>query len=113
MREVCYLRGEHGAALNPDNIPSIVEFVKGEDQRSAPAPWVCDQSAAVLWLSRFCWLVWLVLVAAVIAGAFLFNATTLRIFNLLCTRLGVPPAGPLWITWPVYVIIALILLFSV
>ena len=66
--EVRFIRGGHSTALQPANHASIAEFiVHGRDEVRAD---ICttEQSSVVSLLSKLCWLVWALILAALLEG---------------------------------------------
>jgi predicted esterase len=66
VREVGYVEGAHGAALDSRNIPSIVGFLMDDPRPPDLAPKANGQSGLLLAFSNVCWLVWIVFVAAIV-----------------------------------------------
>lgn len=62
--ETKYVRGTHSAALQPENISSIVDFIIDEKVTQPPSPlFPCARSALMEYSSHVCWIVWLILIA--------------------------------------------------
>ena len=71
--EIDYARGGHGAAIVPGNMVNLARFALGEDVTSAMVPHVAgeeDRSGFVDFFSKFCVLVWLIIVAILVVVIF-------------------------------------------
>ena len=64
---VTFIKGDHGAAVKPENHDALARFVLG-DNSASPNPKSIEQRRCrwVVEASKFCWLIWLVLVTAVL-----------------------------------------------
>ncbi len=65
--ETAYLKGGHGAALHPDNIQGIVDFILDEKKVEPASLLVRERSQGLSFTSQLCWLIWLGLIG-VVAG---------------------------------------------
>jgi predicted esterase len=73
--ETKYVRGSHGAALVPTNIPSIVDFIIHEKATDPPtAIYTSSRSGLMEYSSRVCWIVWLLLIVVAIGAGWAWTA---------------------------------------
>ena len=67
--ETKFVRGGHGAALAPENISSIVDFIIDEKKTDPESLFTPTRSGLMRYSSAACWIVWLALIAlALILG---------------------------------------------
>lgn len=99
--EVRFVKGGHSAALQPRNHSSIAGFICGRKEPAESDIIVEAPSVVVTMLSRFCWLVWALLVLA-IAG----------LGSIITGALAGWLTVPLAIGWVAYVALMLALLYT-
>jgi pimeloyl-ACP methyl ester carboxylesterase len=66
--ETKFVKGGHPAALEPANIPSIIDFVLDGKKTDIPEILTSSQPTFIDYISRVCWLIWLLLGLVLIAG---------------------------------------------
>src|SRR5262249_39975150 len=72
--ETKFVRGSHDAALDSENIPSIVDFIIHEKKTEPPKPlFPAARSDLLEYSSRACWVVWLALIAFAIGLGWAWN----------------------------------------
>jgi hypothetical protein len=87
--ETQFIQGGHGAALNPQNVQSIVDFVLDGSKTEVANLKVERPNVLVDFFSRLCWIVWLFLAGILVSGGWL----VMELFNgKLATRL-MPTGG--------------------
>jgi predicted esterase len=106
--EVRYVRGSHSAALVPENIPAIVDFIiEGKLTDPPPEIYPAKRSGLMEYGSRLCWIAWVV--AIVLAGAVVWGCE--HAFHALV--LWWMPALRAYATWfalpPAFFVLLLIL----
>jgi pimeloyl-ACP methyl ester carboxylesterase len=69
--ETQFIQGGHGAALNPQNVQSIVDFILDGSKTEVATLKVDRPNGLVDFLSRLCWIVWLFLAGTLVAGGWL------------------------------------------
>jgi hypothetical protein len=70
--QIIYIKGQHGAAIVPENHPALAAFILGMDEVGPPAPLrAANQVLGVVLASRLCWLVWLLLILIFTAPIYL------------------------------------------
>ena len=111
MQENYFLHGQHGAALQRENVRSIVDYVMEREPPTPAAPIAQTQSPLVLNLSQLCWLVWFGIALVVVL---LYPVFCLAVFllNRLFALLGLPLSTPPWARLPLYVLLLLAFLYS-
>jgi hypothetical protein len=96
-----YFRGDHGAAIQPQNHNSLATFIlTGEKVAPEDGLLVNQQRAVVVMLAKLCWLVGLVIVVSLVALGVLFT--------WLLSLLSVP----LVFAWLIYAGFVLLLLYT-
>lgn len=100
-----YFQGGHGAALTPGNHPSLARFIlTGERIPPAQSPeqpiLVDQQNGLTATLAKLCWLVWLLIVVALLLVGLGVTA--------VLTGIGLAPA----LAWVVYGALVLLLMYT-
>ncbi|WP_165228088.1 lipase family alpha/beta hydrolase [Aquisphaera insulae] len=111
MTENYYLEGDHGAALQAENIPSVAGFILGEDAPAAFAPRASAQPAWLVNLSHLCWLVWGG-IALVLVLAYPAFRRAVRGLNALFCRVGLALKVPEGMALPLYGILLIVILYT-
>jgi hypothetical protein len=111
LQENYYLKGDHGAALQQGNIPSVADFIMGAKSQESPAPLVLSQSPLLINLSHLCWLVWAGIALGVVLIYPLFMLAV-SLLNWLFARVALPLSIPRWAFLPLYICILLMILYS-
>lgn len=71
QNQVTFVRGGHAAALHPDVHHSLVSFVIDNKRVEPPVELIAEKrSGFVVWASRLNWLVWILLLVAIVLGGF-------------------------------------------
>ena len=74
--ETKYVRGAHSAALAPENIPSIVDFIIDGQPTLPPVPtFTTERSNWMEYSSRACWTVWLILILIAVGLGLVWRLT--------------------------------------
>jgi pimeloyl-ACP methyl ester carboxylesterase len=110
--ETQFLRGGHGAALHPDNVQGIVDFVLDGRKVDADTLVVSERPARLSYISQLCWAVWLLLIGAVLGLGFVVLRTS-AIWHTRRLRQKVPRGLFAWITGSVYAMFMILLLYTV
>jgi predicted esterase len=72
--EIKYVHGSHGAALAPNNISSIIDFIIDERETYPPPPLYPTERSNLMELSsHVCWIVWLALIALALGLGWSWN----------------------------------------
>ena len=96
-----YFKGDHGAAIQPENYDSLAHFIlKGDKVAPEEGLLVKQQNSLVVMLAKLCWLVWLFIF--VVVGSLGFLSTWILTF------FGIP----LILTWLIYGVFVLLLLYT-
>lgn len=96
-----YFRGDHGAAIQPQNHNSLATFIlTGETVAPEDGLLVNQQRAVVVILAKLCWLVWLLIVVSLVSLGVLFT----WLLSLLTV--------PLLLAWLLYAGFVLLLLYT-
>jgi len=67
--ETRYLNGAHSVALDPRNMSSVVRFIIGQEKIDEPALSVLSPTWKMEYSSKFCWIIWL-LILGFVGGLF-------------------------------------------
>ena len=78
--ETRFLNGDHGIALNSENIDSIVEFIINKAKVDNGALFSSGPSTRLTWESKFCWVIWIALVVAAFVLLWLWTIGFVALF---------------------------------
>ena len=109
--ETRFIRGGHGAALVPANVPSIVDFVIEGIKNDNSAIFVSRRPGWMQLASNTCWLIWLVGVATIAVVFWKAPAIAFALMHLT----GWNPLQTVWLDWAIrigYVLILWLLLLT-
>ena len=109
--ETQFIRGGHGAALVPENVPSIVDFVINGIKSDNSDIFVRSRPGWIKLASNTCWLIWLMGVAIIVLGAWKAPAVAFAAMHVM----GWHPLETVWLDWGLrlgYVFILWLLLLT-